>query len=143
MAHSSIPSRRLHRRGHCASRRRRERFQPREQPGVDEVRPVVVRAVPDALQHVERHVGELRRQLGEELPHGPVDRGEGVPVPPQHQHGQVGQPRHQRYRARPRRAGHRRHERVQGALSVSWSAYDLHVRVHTVRKEKQGSDSNS
>ena len=39
---------------------------------MDEVRAVVVRAVADALQHVERHVGELRRQPREELPHGPV-----------------------------------------------------------------------
>jgi hypothetical protein len=33
---------------------------------------------------------ELRRQLGEELPHGLVDRGEWVPVASQHQHRDVG-----------------------------------------------------
>jgi hypothetical protein len=113
--------------GRLGRGRRRQALQPREQLVVDEVRPVVVRAVADAFQHVEHHVGELRRQLGEELPHGPVDRGERVPVAPQHQHGDVGQPRHQRYWARTRRAGHRRHEGVQGALAVSWSPYDLRM----------------
>lgn len=131
------------RRRHRGGRGRRERLQPREQPAVDEVRAVVVRAVPHALQHVERHVGELRRQPREELPHGPVDRGEGVPVAPQHQHGQLAQPPHQRDRARTRRARHRRHERVQGALRVGRSADDLRGECVYIFLEKDDSDRNS
>lgn len=93
---------------------------------MDEVRPVVVRAVANAFQHVEPHVRELGGETGEVLPHGPVDRGERVLLSPQDQHGDPDL-RHQGYRTRAGRARHRRHERVQSTLGVSWPSYDLHI----------------
>jgi hypothetical protein len=52
------------------------------------------------IRRIFKHCTELQQQLGEELPNRLVNRGECVPVDPQHlQHQDFGHPRHQHDRA--------------------------------------------